>query len=93
MASTSGQSDITTQCGSVYIESDELKLQSWSNRRNAWLAWRDERREDRRFAFARLRDALALQDSDMIDMWKTRVIELGPDDPDESMPSFEATHK
>ena len=91
MASTSGQSDKTTQCGSVYIESDELKLQSWSNRRNAWLAWRAERREDRRFAFARLRDALALQDSDMIDKWKACVVEPGPGDPIESMSSFEKT--
>ena len=90
-APTSGRCDVATQWGSVYIESEELKHQSWSHRRNAWLAWREGRREDRRFAFARLRDALALQDSDMIDKWKACVVEPGPGDPIESMSSFEKT--
>ena len=58
---------MATQCGTAYIEPDELKTQSWTSRRNAWLAWREGRREDRRFAFERLRDAPALLDPDMVD--------------------------
>ena len=82
---------MATQCGSAYIEPDELKTQSWISRRNAGPAWREGRREDRRFAFERLRDALVLQDSDMIDKWKACVVEPGPGDPIESMSSFEKT--
>ena len=74
---------------SAYIEPLELKTQSSTKRKEAWLLWREKRREDRKWAFARLRDALALQDFDMIDMWKATMMELGPDDTDESMPSFE----
>ena len=57
-------------------------------RQQAWRAWRDARRESRRFAFARLREALALDDPDLIELWKSRMHELGPDEPDSVMPSF-----
>ena len=78
-----------TRAGSAYVEPLELKTQPSIIRKKAWLAWRENRREDRKWAFARLRDALALQETDMIEQWKNRMIELGYDDPIESMPSFE----
>ena len=83
----------TTGCSSsaayhVYVEPLELQTHSLADRKRAWFQWRDGRREDRKWAFARLRDALSLQDDSMIEEWKNRVIELGPDDPDHSMPSF-----
>ena len=78
-----------TSAGSAYVEPLELKTQPCITRKKAWLAWRENRREDRKWAFARLRDALALQDADMIERWKNRMLELGYDDPIESMPSFE----
>ena len=78
-----------TSAGSAYVEPLELKTQPSIIRKKAWLAWRENRREDRKWAFARLRDAFALQDADMIERWKNRMLELGYDDPDESMPSFE----
>ena len=85
-------SDSSAPAGNIiYVEPLELKTQSIANRKRAWLQWRENRREDRKWAFARLRDALALQDASMIDEWKNRMIELGPDDPDGSMPSFETT--
>ena len=80
---------LVTSAISAYVEPLELKTQSNIARKEAWLAWRKERSEDRKWAFARLRDALALQETDMIERWKNRMIELGYDDPIESMPSFE----
>ena len=80
---------LVTGAVSAYVEPLELKTQSCITRKKAWLAWREKRSEDRRWAFARLRDALALQETDMIERWKNRMLELGYDDPIESMPSFE----
>ena len=69
-----------------YAESPELLLSSREVRERAWEALRDKRKELRRFAFARLRDALALNWTEAINIWKQRVIDLGLKD---HMPPFD----
>ena len=69
-----------------YFESIELMHSSREVREKAWTTWRDKRKELRRIAFARLRDALALGWTGAIDVWKQRVVDLGPED---HMPSFD----
>ena len=76
-----------------YVESEEMMLQPCDVRQQAWRAWRDARRESRRYAFARLRDACALGVPDFMDAWKSRMIELGPDEPDTDMPDFSDKHE
>ena len=71
-----------------YAESPELMLCSREVRVRAWEAWNEKRKKLRRFAFDRLRDALALNWTGTIDIWKQRVIVLGPED---RMPPFDDT--
>ena len=69
-----------------YAESPELMRRSRSERVKAWEAWYEKRKELRRFAFDRLRDALAMNWTATNDVWKQRALELGPDD---LMPPFD----
>ena len=71
-----------------YLEPQNMLDQPREVRQQAWRDWRDARRESRRFAFARLREALALGDPNLIELWKSRMHELGPDEPDSLMPNF-----
>ena len=83
-----GQGRVAGRADGPNVGFKEPCTQSWECRRDAWLALRQQKRKDRRFGWDRLRDAMALQDSDMVSTWKSFLLELGPDVPDECMPPF-----